>query len=150
METLVERATRLGVETHTVSEMLDVIENTRGAMGDLAMLTKRLAQALRKAAPDNELPAQALDYMSRTRIDGSPYRKVGAGETAAVTRAMLTAAHGVTLESGDVVLSARLLERIYTAMSAAAKTHNVEVRGDAPPYGAASLSTDGLCDEGKL
>lgn len=82
METLVERATRLGVETHTVSEMLDVIENTRGAMGDLAMLTKRLAQALRKAAPDNELPAQALDYMSRARIDGSPYRKVGAGETA--------------------------------------------------------------------
>lgn len=129
METLVERATRLGVETHTVSEMLDVIENTRGAMGDLAMLTKRLAQALRKAAPDNELPAQALDYMSRTRIDGSPYRKVGAGETAAVTRAMLTAAHGVTLESGDVVLSARLLERIYTAMSAAAKTHNAELRG---------------------
>lgn len=52
METLVERATRLGVETHTVSEMLDVIENTRGVMGDLAMLTKRLAQALRKAAPD--------------------------------------------------------------------------------------------------
>ena len=82
METLVERATRLGVETHTVSEMLDVIENTRSAMGDLAMLTKRLAQALRKAAPDNELPAQALDYMRRTRIDGSPYRKVGAGETA--------------------------------------------------------------------
>lgn len=127
METLVERATRLGVETHTVSEMLDVIENTRGAMGDLAMLTKRLAQALRKAAPDNELPAQALDYMSRARIDGSPYRKVGAGETATVTRAMLTAAHGVTLESGDVVLSARLLERIYTAMAAAAKTHNDQV-----------------------
>lgn len=124
METLVERATRLGVETHTVSEMLDVIENTRGAMGDLAMLTKRLAQALRKAAPDNELPAQALDYMSRTRIDGSPYRKVGAGRTATVTRAMLTAAHGVTLESGDVVLSARLLERIYTAMAEAEKTHN--------------------------
>jgi hypothetical protein len=57
--------------------MLDVIENTRNTMGDLAMLTKRLAQALRKAAPDNELPAQALGYMTRTRIDGSPYRKVG-------------------------------------------------------------------------
>lgn len=143
METLVERATRLGVETHTVSEMLDVIENTRGAMGDLAMLTKRLAQALRKAAPDNELPAQALDYMSRTRIDGSPYRKVGAGETATVTRAMICAAHGVTLESGDVVLSARLLERIYTAMAAAAKTHNAELRG-AKPIGEASRSNDVL------
>lgn len=132
METLVDRATRLGVETHTVSEMLDVIEDTRSAMGDLAMLTKRLAKALRKAAPDNELTAQALDYMSRTRIDGSPYRKVGAGATATVTRAMLTAAHGVTLESGDVVLSARLLERIYTAMAAAEKTHNKEVRGAEP------------------
>jgi hypothetical protein len=82
METLIERATRLGVETHTVSEMFDVIENTRNTMGDLAMLTKRLAQALREAAPDNELPAQALDYMTRTRTDGSPYRKVGAGGTA--------------------------------------------------------------------
>ena len=37
-----------------------------------------------------------------------------------VTREMLTAAHGVTLESGDVVLSARLLERIYLAMKQAA------------------------------
>jgi hypothetical protein len=53
--------------------------------------------------------------------------KVGAGGTA-VTREMITAAHGVTLESGDVVLSARLLERIYTAMSAAAKTHNAGVK----------------------
>lgn len=51
-------------------------------------------------------------------------KKVGAGRTATVTRAMLTAAHGVTLESGDVVLSARLLERIYTAMASAEKTHN--------------------------
>lgn len=46
-------------------------------------------------------------------------QKVGAGKTA-VTREMITAAHGVTLESGDVVLSARLLERIYLAMSQAA------------------------------
>lgn len=52
--------------------------------------------------------------------------KVGAGDTATVTREMITAAHGVTLESGDVVLSARLLERIYLAMLArAAKTPNV-------------------------
>ena len=146
METLVERATRLGVES--VSEMLDVIENTRGAMGDLAMLTKRLAQALRKAAPDNELPAQALDYMSRTRIDGSPYRKVGAGETATVTREMLTAAHGVTLESGDVVLSARLLERIYTAMAAAAKTHNAQVERPGAASGARSARTTGCASRG--
>jgi len=43
--------------------------------------------------------------------------KVGASGTA-VTRDMITAAHGVTLESGDVVLSAKLLERIYKAMAA--------------------------------
>ena len=45
--------------------------------------------------------------------------KVGADRTA-VTREMIGAAHGVTLESGDVVLSARLLERIYLAMEQAA------------------------------
>lgn len=36
-----------------------------------------------------------------------------------VTREMISAAHGVTLESGDIVLSARLLERIYLAMEQA-------------------------------
>lgn len=92
-------------------------------VGDLAMLVARLARKLRKAAPADELPAQALDYLNRNGLKGSQLRKVGDGGTA-VTREMLTAAHGVTLESGDVVLSARLLERIYTAMSAAAKTHN--------------------------
>jgi len=45
--------------------------------------------------------------------------KVVVGGTA-VTREMITAAHGVTLESGDIVLSARLLERIYLAMEQAA------------------------------
>lgn len=127
METLVERATRLGVETATVSEMLDAIESARSVTGELAMLTKRLAHALRKAAPDNELPAQALDYMSRTRIDGSPYRKVGAGGTATVTRKMVGAAHDVMLAKGDFVLSANLLERIYLAMAQAKEiNHGVE------------------------
>ena len=121
METLVERATRLGVETHTVSEMLDVIENTRGAMGDLAMLVARLARKLRKAAPADELPVQALDYLNRNGLKGSPLRKVGAGETA-VTREMICAAHDVMLKKGDFVLSAALLERIYLAMEA--KRHN--------------------------
>lgn len=47
-------------------------------------------------------------------------QKACAIRTATVTKAMLSAAHGVTLESGDVVLSARLLERIYLAMEQAA------------------------------
>ncbi len=69
-------------------------------------------------------PDQTLAAIAELKAE-----KVGAGETATVTRAMLTAAHGVTLESGDVVLSARLLERIYTAMATAEKTHNAEVSG---------------------
>jgi hypothetical protein len=36
-----------------------------------------------------------------------------------VTKEMIFAAHDVTLHSGDIVLSARLLERIYLAMEAA-------------------------------
>ena len=54
----------------------------------------------------------------RNGFTGSPLREVVADGTAIVTREMITAAHGVTLESGDVVLSARLLERIYLAMNA--------------------------------
>lgn len=96
-------------------------------VGDLAMLVARLARKLRKATPADDLPAQALDYLNRNGLIGSPLREVGADGTATVTREMITAAHGVTLESGDVVLSARLLERIYLAMDAA--RHNAEVTG---------------------
>ena len=94
--------------------------------GDLAMLVARLARKLRKASPADELPAQALDYLNRNGLKGSPMREVGAGETA-VTREMITAAHGVTLETGYVVLSARLLERIYRAMDEV--RHNAQVHG---------------------
>lgn len=105
-------------------EAMDILraknDKLQTEVGDLSMLVARLSRKLRKAAPADELPAQALDYLSRNGLNGSPLRKVGAGETAVlVTRKMLTAAHGVTLESGDVVLSARLLERIYLAMEAA-------------------------------
>lgn len=88
-------------------------------VGDLAMLVARLSRKLRKATPADDLPAQALDYLNRNGLTGSPLREVVADGTAIVTREMITAAHGVTLESGDVVLSARLLERIYLAMNAA-------------------------------
>lgn len=37
-----------------------------------------------------------------------------------ITREMITAAHGVMLERGDVILSARLLECLYSAMQQAA------------------------------
>lgn len=89
-------------------------------VGDLAMLVARLARKLRKATPADELPAQALDYLNRNGLKGSPLRKVGAGRTATVTREMIGAAHDVMLAKGDFVLSANLLERIYLAMEQAA------------------------------
>jgi hypothetical protein len=82
------------------------------------MLVSRLAMKLKKVAPNEDLYDKATDYLKRTGRTGSPLREVGAGDTA-VTREMITAAHGVTLHSGDIVLSARLLERIYLAMEAA-------------------------------
>ena len=68
-----------------------------------------------KASPISE---EAMDIL-RAENDKlkAEARKVGSGGTA-VTRDMITAAHGVTLETGDVVLSAKLLERIYKAMAA--------------------------------
>ena len=87
---------------------------------EFAVLVSRLALKLKKVAPDDDLYSKATDYLKRTGRAGSPLRKVGAGETA-VTREMITAAHGVTLKTGDVVLSARLLEAIYVAMDQAAQ-----------------------------
>ena len=88
-------------------------------VGDLAMLVARLSRKLRKATPADDLPAKALDYLSRNGLKGSPLREVGAGGTATVTREMIGAAHDVTLKKGDFVLSCSLLERIYLAMEQA-------------------------------
>ena len=41
---------------------------------DLAALVRRLAHSLRKAAPCNELPAKAMDYLQREGLAGSPLR----------------------------------------------------------------------------
>ncbi len=78
------------------------------------------AIACLKASPISEEAMDILRYENdKLKSEVAKLRKVGAGKTA-VTREMLTAAHGVTLKSGDVVLSARLLERIYLAMEQAA------------------------------
>lgn len=47
--------------------------NTRN-VGDLAMLVKQLVHALRKAAPDHDLPARASDYLKRHGLSGTPLR----------------------------------------------------------------------------
>lgn len=41
---------------------------------DLAALVRRLAHALRKAEPDNELSDKALDYLKRNGLTGSILR----------------------------------------------------------------------------
>ena len=41
---------------------------------DLAQLVMRLVHQLRKAEPDNELPAKALDYLKRNGLTGSILR----------------------------------------------------------------------------
>ena len=43
-------------------------------MDDLAQLVARLARALRRAAPDNELAVLALDYLINENLCGSPLR----------------------------------------------------------------------------
>jgi hypothetical protein len=49
---------------------------------DLAALVKKLVQALRKAAPNHVLPAQALDYLKRQGLQGSPLRAAEAAPQA--------------------------------------------------------------------
>ena len=41
---------------------------------DLAIMVRRLAQALRKAAPDNDLSGKALDYLNRAELSGAVMR----------------------------------------------------------------------------
>lgn len=41
---------------------------------DLAALVVRLARLLRKSAPENDLPALAMDYLQREELCGSPLR----------------------------------------------------------------------------
>ncbi|MCS3467107.1 hypothetical protein M2401_000828 [Pseudomonas sp. JUb42] len=41
---------------------------------DLSALVRQLVQRLRKAAPDNDLPEKAMDYLKRKGLQGSPLR----------------------------------------------------------------------------
>lgn len=46
-----------------------------GAVDELAMLVRRLAHALKNAAPDSDLPKIAMDYLSIAGLSGSPMRR---------------------------------------------------------------------------
>ena len=78
------------IEFRTNYEPLDSEENKRMAreawnaaprgtgndllVDDLASLLRRLAHSLRKAAPDNDLPGKALDYLQRHGQAGAVLR----------------------------------------------------------------------------
>ena len=100
-------------------EAMDILrsenEKLKIEVEEFAVLTSRLARQLKKAAPGNELPGKAADYLKRTGRQGSPLREVGAGGTA-VTREMTNAAIDVMLKKGDVILSADFVARLYMAM----------------------------------
>ena len=106
-------------------EAMDILraenEKLKTEVEEFAVLVSRLSLKLKKVAPDSDLPGKATDYLRRTGRQGSPLRKVCAGDTA-VTREMIGAAYDVLLKGGkgDFVLSANLLERIYLAMEQAA------------------------------
>lgn len=53
---------------------------------DLRMLVGKLVRALLKAAPDHALPAQAMDYLERKGLQGSPLRDTSSKEASAPCR----------------------------------------------------------------
>ncbi|WP_455806692.1 hypothetical protein [Pseudomonas fluorescens] len=57
----------LAQRTGEVRELAVVVD-------DLAALVKRFVRRLRNAAPGNDLPEQALDYLARKGLQGSPMR----------------------------------------------------------------------------
>ncbi|MDH0852385.1 hypothetical protein N5D66_31010, partial [Delftia tsuruhatensis] len=65
---------------------------------DLAALVKKLVQALRKAAPNHVLPAQALDYLKRQGLQGSPLRAAEAAPQAPAAPGM-----AVTALAGEII-----------------------------------------------
>lgn len=44
------------------------------AMDEMAMMIRKLAQALRKAAPEHDLPQKTLDYLKRKGLQGRVFR----------------------------------------------------------------------------
>lgn len=51
-------------------------EELEKVVDDLVEIVKRLAHSLRKASPNNDLPDNALDYLKRKELLGSPLREV--------------------------------------------------------------------------
>lgn len=52
----------------------EALRNGAACVDDLSALVRQLVQRLRKAAPENDLPEKALDYLKRKGLQGSPLR----------------------------------------------------------------------------
>lgn len=52
----------------------EALRNSSSCVDDLSALVRQLVHRLRKAAPDNDLPEKALDYLKRKGLQGSPLR----------------------------------------------------------------------------
>ena len=54
---------------------IDEVDNQRKQVDDLAMLVKRLVQALYSTSKNKALQTQAMNYLSRHNLEGSPLRQ---------------------------------------------------------------------------
>jgi hypothetical protein len=52
----------------------EALRKDASCVDDLSALVRQLVQRLRKAAPYNDLPEKALDYLKRKGLQGSPLR----------------------------------------------------------------------------
>jgi hypothetical protein len=79
---------------------------------DLAMLVRQLVHSLKKAKPDSNLAARAVDYLQRKSLAGSPLRT---GEAGAQPDQRESAAEGVMLSKGECDTALRWLDvtRLY-------------------------------------
>ena len=63
-------------ECRSCEEAAKDYEELEKVVGDLALLVKQLAHALKKDRPNNVLPDRAMDYLKRKELLGSPLREV--------------------------------------------------------------------------
>jgi hypothetical protein len=69
----------------------DAAATTHGETDDLAMLVVRLARSLNNHHPDNVLSAQAMDYLRRKGLQGSPLRRTEALDARTIADAAIGA-----------------------------------------------------------
>lgn len=66
---------KLMADVDLLRAALDKAQESQENVGNLVMLVAQLVRALRKAAPEHELSARAMDYLQREGLCGSPLRE---------------------------------------------------------------------------